>query len=277
MAPVAPNAGYVHLPAPREAPSAVLCARLGLVDSIEHTETVRVSYNALASVWAQTTDDNLWNEALDRRPVVSLLPDTMMGLSVLDAGTAAGALAEELLGRGADVTGIDISPSMIEIARARCGDRGRFLIADLGHRLRFDDNSFDGVVASLVLHYLQDWRPVLKEFARVLRPGGWLIVSTDHPHSPFARASTRKYLDTELVQDAWTKADVTVSVLFWRRPWSAILNAFVECGFILERVLEPEISDEDRRQYADDAVGVPDDPMRIVLRWRNGGGPVLDG
>lgn len=262
--------------APREAPSAALYARLGLVDSIEHTETVRVSYDALAPVWAKTTDDNLWNEALDRRPVVSLLPDTMMGLSVLDAGTAAGALAEELLGRGADVTGIDISPSMIEVARSRCGGRGRFLIADLGHRLRFDDNSFDGVVASLVLHYLQDWRPVLTEFARVLRPEGWLIISTDHPHSPFARASTRTYLDTELVQDTWKKADVSVSVLFWRRPWSAILNAFVECGFILERVLEPEISDEDRLQYADDAVGVPDDPMRIVLRWRNGGGPTSD-
>jgi hypothetical protein len=58
-------------------------------------------------------------------------------------------------------------------------------------------------------------------------------------------------------------------MVFWRRSWSAILNALLESGFALERVVEPAITDEDRRQYPEDATRVPDDPMRIVLRWRN--------
>jgi ubiquinone/menaquinone biosynthesis C-methylase UbiE len=239
------------------------------VNEIERTAGVTESYDALAPVWAATTDDNLWNEALDRRPILSLLEEPIDALRVLDVGTAAGALAERLLDRGAEVTGVDISPEMIEVARARCGGRGRFLAADLSQTLPFDDDSFDGVVASLVMHYVEDWTAVLDELSRVLRPGGWLIVSTDHPHSPFARASTTRYLNTELVTDVWTKADVTVSMTFWRRSWSAILNAFAGSGFVLERVVEPGITSEDRHQYPDDASLVPDDPMRIVIRWKN--------
>lgn len=239
------------------------------MSSGDEAEGVRANYDALAPVWTATTDDNLWNTALDRRPVLSLLDETLDGSCVLDVGTAAGALAEELLDRGADVTGVDISPAMIEVARARCAGRGRFREADLREPLPFDDDSFDGVVASLVLHYIEDWSPVLNELARVLRPGGWLVLSTDHPHSPFARAATTSYLDTEPVTDVWTKANVTVSMALWRRPWSAILNAFLDNGFVLERVIEPEITDDDRRRYPSDATDVPDDPMRIVLRWRN--------
>jgi ubiquinone/menaquinone biosynthesis C-methylase UbiE len=40
---------------------------------------------------------------------------------------------------------------------------------------------FDDVTASLVLHYLEDWRPALAELRRVLKPGGRLIASVDHP------------------------------------------------------------------------------------------------
>jgi SAM-dependent methyltransferase len=45
------------------------------------------------------------------------------------------------------------------------------------------NGTFDDVTASLVLHYLQDWGPALAELRRVLRPGGRLIVSVDHPYA----------------------------------------------------------------------------------------------
>jgi ubiquinone/menaquinone biosynthesis C-methylase UbiE len=45
----------------------------------------------------------------------------------------------------------------------------------------FPDSAFDDVIASLVLHYLQDWGPALAELRRVLTPGGRLIVAVDHP------------------------------------------------------------------------------------------------
>ena len=53
--------------------------------------------------------------------------------------------------------------------------------AELGRPLPFPDDTFDDVTASLVLHYLEDWGPALAELRRVLKPGGRLIVSVDHP------------------------------------------------------------------------------------------------
>lgn len=54
-------------------------------------------------------------------------------------------------------------------------------MADLSGPLPFPDGTFDDVIASLVLHYLQDWRAALTELRRVLKSGGRLIVSVDHP------------------------------------------------------------------------------------------------
>src|SRR5207248_5280886 len=126
------------------------------VDRSAHLKQLRSSYDALAPVWAETTDDGLWNEVLDRRPIRSLLPPSLDGKTVLDVGCAAGAMAAELLRRGADVTGIDLSQGMVEAARLRCEGRGRFLVADLADPLPFPDDAFDGIVASLVLHYVRD-------------------------------------------------------------------------------------------------------------------------
>ena len=228
----------------------------------------RDAYDALAPVWAESTDDNLWNEVLDRRPIRSLLPAELSGLTVLDAGAATGTMAHWLLERGAEVTGIDISPPMVETAQRRCGGRGRFFVADLGQPLELEDASFDGVVASLVLHYLQDWSVALASFVRVLRPGGWLVVSLDHPDSPFAIDHRSSYFATELLTDRWTKAGVTVDVSFWRRPLSAVVDDFATAGFVLDRLLEPRLSDEDRARFPDDSANVGDVPFRAIYRWR---------
>lgn len=231
-------------------------------------ERTRTGYDALSAVWAETTDDNLWNEVLDRRPIRSLLPRTLEGVAVLDAGMAAGTIAVDLLDRGADVTGIDLSPAMVETARRRCGGRGRFLVADLREPLPFEDASFDGIVASLVLHYLRDWSVPLDNFARVLRPGGWLVTSLDHPDSPFSRANRDSYFATELLTDRWSKAGIMMEASFWRRPLSDVVNTFADAGFVLDRLLEPRLTEEDRARHAEDSAGLEDVPVRAIYRWR---------
>lgn len=228
---------------------------------------VRDAYDALAPVWADTTDDNLWNEVLDRRPIRSLLPAQLTGLHVLDIGAASGTMAHWLLDRGAEVTGIDISPPMIDAARRRCEGRGRFLVADLAQPLELPDAMFDGVVASLVLHYLRDWSAALASIARVLRPGGWLVVSLDHPQLPFSVEQRSAYFTSEVLTDRWTKAGVTVDVSWWRRPLSAVVDDFADAGFVLDRLLEPRLSDQDRARFPGDAAGVGDCPLRAVYRW----------
>ena len=109
------------------------------------------------------------------------LAGDVAGRRILDAGCGSGPLFAALRDRGAIVTGFDKSAGMLELARRRLGDGADLRVADLGSPLPFPDDTFDDVTASLVLHYLEDWGPALAELRRVLKPGGRLIVSVDHP------------------------------------------------------------------------------------------------
>ncbi len=91
---------------------------------------------------------------------------------VLDAGCGAGSLIAALHAKGATVTGFDASPAMIELARQRLGDDATLHVADLSQPLPFTDSAFDDVVASLVLHYLQDWAAPLAGAAARLEARG---------------------------------------------------------------------------------------------------------
>ena len=188
------------------------------------------AYDRLAGVWAADTESNLWNEHLERPAVRSLLPPDLRGLSILDAGCAGGSHASWMLERGAQVTGVDLSAEMVRAAMTRTGGRGRFVVADLAEPLPLDDNHFDGIVCSLTLHYLRDLDVPLGSFASVLRPGGWLILSSDHPGGPWKGSPRPDYFATELLTDRWTKAGVTVEQSFWRRPLQDTVEALARAG-----------------------------------------------
>jgi len=238
-------------------------------DRADHARRTREAYDRLAPVWSATTDHGPFNGWLERPALRSLIPPDLSGLTVLDAGCGAGAQAEWLLDSGADVIGIDLSPAMIEEARLRCGDRGRFVVADLAEPLPLEPRSVDGITCSLALHYLGDWTVPLRSFAQVLREGGWVVLSLDHPFAPTLPSQQGGYFNTELVGDTWKKDDVEVTQHFWRRPLSAVINAFADGGFVVERIAEAQPSAEAIRRFPDDlrpTVGVPN---FIVYRLRH--------
>ena len=238
------------------------------MDPAEHTRHTREVYDLLAPVWSATTDTGPWNAQLERPALRGLVPRPLRGASVLDAGCGSGAQCEWLLAEGADVTGIDLSPAMVGQTRLRCAERGRFEVADLAEPLAFEPGSFDGVTCSLALHYLKDWDVPLASFARVLRPGGWLVLSLDHPFGPPLPGQQGGYFDTELVSDTWVKAGVQVTQHFWRRPLGVIMDAFAAAGFVLERVAEPQPTAEGLRQFPDELTSVVGVPTFIVYRLR---------
>jgi ubiquinone/menaquinone biosynthesis C-methylase UbiE len=119
--------------------------------------------------------------AYHERPAMLALAGDVAGRRILDAGCGSGPLLGALRDRGTIVTGIDKSAGMLEQARRRLGADADLQVAELGSPLPFPDDTFEDVTASLVLHYLQDWGPALAELRRVLKPGGRLIVSVDHP------------------------------------------------------------------------------------------------
>jgi SAM-dependent methyltransferase len=237
----------------------------------EHNHQTRDAYDRLAAVWAATTDDGPFNGLLERPALRSLVPAPLAGLAVLDAGCGSGAQAQWLLDQGAAVTGVDLSPRMIEQAKRRCQGRGRFLVADLAEPLPVEPHSLDGITSSLTLHYLQDWSVPLRSFASALRPGGWAVISLDHPFGPRLPSQQGGYFDTELVTDTWRKADVEVSQRFWRRPLSAVASAFADAGFVIDRITEPQPSPEALERYPSELAGHIGIPIFIVYRLRLAG------
>jgi ubiquinone/menaquinone biosynthesis C-methylase UbiE len=100
---------------------------------------------------------------------------------ILDVGSGAGQIVRHLLkyaDADATITGLDLSPEMLRRARMRLNsDRPQFVSADLA-RLPFNDGAFDCVTCGFVLEHLPEARPGLAELARVLVPGGRMLLMT---------------------------------------------------------------------------------------------------
>ena len=99
----------------------------------------------------------------------------------LDVGTGRGILAMALGRRGLEVVSVDVDAEDSELAAALAGEAGlagriRFLLHD-ANSLPFADRSFGCAAMMDVLHHLDDARPVLSEMARLVRPGGTIIVA----------------------------------------------------------------------------------------------------
>jgi SAM-dependent methyltransferase len=138
------------------------------------------------------------------------------------------------------VTGADSSAGMLALARERLGPGVTLHQADLGEPLPFPDAAFDDVTASLVLHYLRDWGPALREFCRVLQPAGRLIISTHHPFMDHALADGTDYFATYNITEEWSKGGQSAVTSFWHRPPHAMTDAFTAAGFRLEVISEPQ-------------------------------------
>src|SRR5262247_3411426 len=99
--------------------------------------------------------------------------DGYRGRAVLDVGCGAGVDLARFARSGAEATGVDVSPSAIELARKNFeqqGLRGRFEVAD-GEQLPFPDNTFDLVFAHGVVQYTASPQRLVDECRRVLKPG----------------------------------------------------------------------------------------------------------
>jgi ubiquinone/menaquinone biosynthesis C-methylase UbiE len=120
------------------------------------------------------------NPAIEaEQPVVHDILDGAPRGVALDAACGTGRHAAYLASLGDDVIGVDLTDAMLDIARAKV-PQGEFRKGRL-EALPLDDASVDTVVCSLALTHVPDLGPVYREFARVLRPGGWVVTSDMHP------------------------------------------------------------------------------------------------
>ena len=126
-------------------------------------------------LWSATYDDE-GNGLFDiDEPILYGIIDPLPAGDALDAACGTGRHAEHLAALGHRVTGVDGSPDMLDRARARVPS-AEFLLGGLD-RLPVGDVSVDLVVCSLALTHVASLGPVMAEFARVLRPGGHVVLS----------------------------------------------------------------------------------------------------
>jgi SAM-dependent methyltransferase len=202
-------------------------------------------YTNFAEAYTAENEANLVN-GYYQRPAMLALAGDVAGRRILDAGCGAGPIYAALRDRGAVMSGFDASSGMVEMARRRIGDDADLQVADLGSPLPYPDDTFDDVIAALVLHYLEDWGPALSELRRVLKPGGRLIVSVDHPfaihlmHREAGREKEYPYFDTTNWVEEWTMRGQSAVMSLWHRPLHAMTEAFTAAGFRISVISEPE-------------------------------------
>lgn len=151
--------------------------------------------------------------------------EPMDGL-VLDVGTGGGHMAYALAARAEKVAAVDITPQMLEVVRAEAENRKLGNIETVqGHaeNLPFEDGSVVGVACRLAAHHFASVEAFARECARVLKPGGWMVlIDTVSPEDKEA-AEVINY--AEAIRDPSHGRNLAPS------EWKSL---FKECGFSVE-------------------------------------------
>lgn len=182
-----------------------------------------------------------WSERYDEpgnliialeEPVMWSVIDGLPPGRALDAACGTGRHARHLADRGHQVVGVDVSPEMLARARSRVPE-ATLIEADL-QRIPAADAAFDLVISGLALAHLAELSTGVRELARVLRPGGRLVISVLHPlqallgwHAPFEDALGRRRFVRE---HAHTHGDY--------------LAAFIAADLAVRRCVEPPLAAE---------------------------------
>lgn len=230
-----------HLPHRHATPSAQAPPQSASPTSPEEEETVRRFYDQVAAQLSQAGQHPVDNPHLQ-----SFLDfaDLAPGLQILEVGSGPGQAVIQLAHSGAKrVVGVDLSPGMLEQAeylRLSNGTEEQAGQADFrlapAQRLPFQDERFDVVICRLLLHHLREPEQALREFWRVLRPGGHLLLADVlGADDPVKRATHN------VIEGARNPTHVGI------HPAETYRSMLVDAGFVLEK---EEIRRLDRR--ADD-------------------------
>ena len=163
----------------------------------------------------------------------------LAGTLWLDAGCGTGTLARWLATRGCSVLGVDAASEMV-VAANHCAqsqnysDRLGFVRITTIARLALDDRSLDGVLCSSVLEYVSDPSACLTEFARVLKPGGLLLVSVPNRNSVVRRMQLACHQLGALLGQSWCRF---LDYSHHQYSWREFERLLAQAGFSGEKLV----------------------------------------
>jgi len=154
-----------------------------------HAAAIRRYFDAASDQYARGRAQE-YSFTAQKRIALEFLP--ARSARVLDIGCGPAVLADELLERADEYSGIDLSPQMIAHGAARMkghpqGSRCTLSVGD-AEALAFPDASFDAVVALGLLEYLPSYERALREMCRVLRPGGIAVLAVPNRACAYRRS-----------------------------------------------------------------------------------------
>ncbi|MFW9923288.1 MAG: methyltransferase domain-containing protein [Candidatus Thorarchaeota archaeon] len=210
-------------------------------------------YDEMGDPYVRKNEKDIHNAYYNNPAIKSLISD-INNKTVLEVGCGGGIQTEWLINQGANVIAFDISEKMVEYTKRRIGTRADIRVADLSQPLDFiASNSIDVIVASLVLHYIDNWLPVFEEFQRVLKEDGYIIISIHHPHADWKWFNKPNYFKKELYEDSWTIEGKPYNVTYYHRTLANIFAIFRKYDFYVDVLLEPlptkEGKDVDSQAY----------------------------
>lgn len=196
--------------------------------------------------------ENNANVLFEIPALFSLMPD-LAGKEVLDLGCGYGEHCKAFIEKGASkVVGIDISSKMLEVAKRENSDPAITYINMPMEDLDGLNMEFDIAVSSLAIHYVEDYRGLLRTIRQKLRPGGILIFSQEHPFNTaygscdFPRwtkddAGNKRYVNLANygIEGVRESEWFIRGIKKYHRTFSTILNGLADEGFEFERIIEP--------------------------------------
>jgi SAM-dependent methyltransferase len=222
--------------------------RMDNADPLADLSRVSASYDAVAADYDARFGDELRRKVLDRAFLSALLELAGAG-AVADVGCGSGQITKFLTDRHDQVLGIDLSPAMVQLAKVNA-PLARFEVASMTD-LPAGDADWAAIVSLYsVIHLATGQRQTAyREFARVLRPGGWLLLAF---HIDGAEAEmggqmhltswfdhevdlTFHYLDPDVETAALHAAGFTVSASTMRHPEPEVEAPTRRCYLLAQR------------------------------------------
>ena len=229
-------------------------------------------------LWEQSA--SAWISAVERGDVnrTYLLDEPMLrlcqGTKAIDVGCGEGRFCRMLRQRGIEATGIDPTETFVSYALRE--DPGGQYIRGSGEELPFAADSYDLAIFYLTLIDIPDFRAAIREAARVLRPGGKIVVanlnsfSSTQERAWYRDAEGRKlhvaindYFEERSLLLDWSG----IRILNFHRPFEMYANAFLAEGLLLDAFEEPRPSLANVAAHPTmiDEYRVP---LFHVMRWR---------
>jgi ubiquinone/menaquinone biosynthesis C-methylase UbiE len=171
------------------------------------------------------------------------------GMSVLDVGCGTGNFSIKLAKMGLNVTGIDVSDNMLDVARDKAKKGGLsidFINMDARDMI-FEDESFDGVISMAAIEFIQESEKVLNEMFRVVKKGGKIVIGTINRDSKWGELYlSREFQENSVFKYASFKTMDELINLYPEKP-----EATGQCLFIPLDASEDEISLDIEKQLSD--------------------------